>query len=106
MVGLFRIWSIPVNDPAENVGLNGSFDPKDESLWEEHGKKILSMVLENTDMLMCAEDLGIIPKACTDTLKEYGMPGNEVQRWVKDWSLKHDFLEPDGYRKLASHAHA
>ncbi|MBP7056052.1 MAG: 4-alpha-glucanotransferase, partial [Candidatus Omnitrophica bacterium] len=101
VVGLFRIWSIPVNDPAENIGLNGYFDPKDESLWEEHGKKILSMVLENTDMLMCAEDLGIIPKACTDTLKEYGMPGNEVQRWVKDWSLKHDFLEPDGYRKLA-----
>lgn len=101
VVGLFRIWSIPFNDPVENVGLNGFFDPRDESLWEAHGRNILSMMLDNTKMLLCAEDLGIIPKSCTDTLKDYGIPGNEVQRWVKDWSVRHDFLGPDGYRVLS-----
>lgn len=101
VVGLFRIWSIPCGDPAENEGLNGAFDPSDESVWGEHGRRLLSVMLENTDMLLCAEDLGIIPKDCPITLKEFGIPGNDVQRWVKDWAKKHDFLPPEEYRKLS-----
>jgi 4-alpha-glucanotransferase len=100
VVGLFRIWSIPYQEPLENQGLNGSFDPRDESQWEAHGKKILSAILDNTDMLLCAEDLGVIPKACTKALEEFGIPGNDVQRWVKDWKARHDFLSPQEYRYL------
>jgi len=101
VVGLFRIWSIPYHAPEVNQGLNGSFDPLDEHLWNEHGRKILSVLVENTKMLLCAEDLGVIPKCCTDTLLEFGIPGNDVQRWVKDWNVRHDFLGPGEYRQLA-----
>ena len=101
VVGLFRIWSIPYADLPENQGLHGSFDPLDEHLWCEHGRKILSTIVENTKMLLCAEDLGVIPKCCTDTLLEFGIAGNDVQRWVKDWNIKHDFLPPQEYRQLA-----
>ena len=101
VVGLFRIWSIPYNEPEDNIGLNGAFDPPDESKWYEHGSKILKVMLDNTDMLLCAEDLGVIPQACTDTLKELSIPGNDVQRWIKDWKVKHDFLEPKDYRSLS-----
>ena len=98
VVGLFRIWSIPYNEPPENEGLNGSFDPADEKTWKAHGRAILSIMLESTRMLFAAEDLGIIPKDCPETLKEFEIPGNEVQRWVKDWAVSHDFLEPKKYR--------
>jgi 4-alpha-glucanotransferase len=101
VVGLFRIWSIPYNDVQENQGLNGIFDPLDENLWAEHGRKILNVLVQNTKMLLCAEDLGVIPKCCTDALLEFGIPGNDVQRWVKDWNIKHDFLPPDEYRQLS-----
>ena len=101
VVGLFRIWSIPYNDALSNQGLNGSFDPLDERCWAEHGRKILSVLVQNTKMLLCAEDLGTIPKCCTDALLEFGIPGNDVQRWVKDWSVLHDFLPPSQYRQLA-----
>jgi len=101
VVGLFRIWSIPYDDPAENEGLNGAFDPRDEALWAERGKRLLSVMLAATDMLLCAEDLGMIPKACPEVLRDMAIPGNEVQRWVKDWSGTHDFLKPDKYRQLA-----
>jgi len=101
VVGFFRIWSIPYNDPLENQGANGRFDPFDEHLWAEHGRKILSVLVQNTSMLLCAEDLGVIPKCCTDTLLEFGIPGNDVQRWVKDWNVKHDFLLPEEYRTLS-----
>jgi 4-alpha-glucanotransferase len=102
VVGLFRIWSIPYNEPQENQGLNGFFDPPDENKWKEHGRNILSVILHNTDMLLCAEDLGVIPKICPQTLEELGIPGNDIQRWVKDYKVKHDFLKPQEYRLLSA----
>ena len=101
VVGLFRIWSISYNDPEQNQGLNGKFDPSQEHLWNEHGRRILKVLLENTKMLLCAEDLGVIPKCCTDTLGEFGILGNDVARWVKDWNVRHDFLGAKEYRELA-----
>jgi 4-alpha-glucanotransferase len=101
VVGLFRIWSIPSNDLQENQGLNGAFDPPEEALWPEHGRNILNLLVKNTGMLLCAEDLGVIPKCCIETLLEFGIPGNDVQRWVKDWNLLHDFLLPGQYRQLS-----
>ena len=101
VVGLFRIWSIPYNEPLENKGLNGFFDPINEAEWEGHGRRILEVMLNSTNMFLCAEDLGVIPKACTDTLKTLNIPGNDVQRWVKDWKIKHDFLKPAEYRPLS-----
>jgi 4-alpha-glucanotransferase len=101
VVGLFRIWSIPYHDPEENMGLHGVFDPKDEHLWEAHGRKILTFMLDNTRMLLCAEDLGVVPKSCVRVLKELGIPGNDVQRWVKEWDHRNDFLLPKEYRQLA-----
>lgn len=101
VAGLFRIWSIPYNEPQEFKGLNGFFDPPDEKEWPELGRKILTTMLNNTSALLCAEDLGVIPKVCPDTLKELGIPGNDVQRWTKDWKLKHEFLKPDEYREIS-----
>lgn len=101
VVGLFRIWSIPYNEPAENEGLNGSFDPGDENTWKSHGETILSVMIKNTKILLTAEDLGVIPDGCPETLKGLKIPGNSVQRWVKDWNVKHDFLKPKDYKKLS-----
>jgi len=101
VVGIFRIWSIPIKEPLENAGLNGFFDPKDENIWEEHGRKILSIMLENTSMLACAEDLGTVPKCSYKVLKELGIPGIEVLRWNKDWQKTYDFKKPQEYRTLA-----
>lgn len=101
VVGLLRIWSIPYDEPLENQGLNGFFDPGEESKWPAQGRELLSVMLSATDMLLCAEDLGIIPPVCKEILRELGIPGNEVQRWVKDWQTKHDFLAPREYRPLS-----
>lgn len=101
VVGLFRIWSIPYSEPLENEGLNGFFDPNDEKVWGERGRHILSIMLNSTKMLLLAEDLGMIPEICPKTLKELGIPGNDVERWVKDWKVKHDFLKAQDYRELS-----
>jgi 4-alpha-glucanotransferase len=101
VVGLFRIWSIPYNEPLDNQGLNGVFDPAEDSKWSGQGRKILNVMREAASMQLCAEDLGIIPNACPEALKELNIPGNDVQRWVKDWNNRHDFLPPNEYRELS-----
>ncbi len=101
VVGLFRIWSIPFDEPLENEGINGFFDPVDESLWAKQGRDILSAMISSTKMLICAEDLGTVPEVCPVVLEELGIPGNDVQRWKKDWLVTHDFLKPENYRGIA-----
>ncbi|MCL5674399.1 MAG: 4-alpha-glucanotransferase [Candidatus Omnitrophica bacterium] len=100
VVGLFRLWSIPFMEPVENAGLKGFFDPGDETLWEEHGRKTLNIMLENTDMLFCAEDLGVIPPFCPKVLEEMGIPGTDVFRWKKHWETTGGFLKPEEYRAI------
>jgi 4-alpha-glucanotransferase len=101
VVGLFRIWSIPYSDSTQNQGLNGFFDPRDEWRWKGQGRELLEVMQQSSSMFLCAEDLGVIPPACTETLKDLKIPGNDVQRWVKDWNVRHDFLAPQDYRKFS-----
>ncbi|MBK8549781.1 MAG: 4-alpha-glucanotransferase [Ignavibacteria bacterium] len=97
-VGLFRVWTIDLKTPEEYGGLYGKFDPEDENFWEDHGRKILTVMNESTAMLPCAEDLGTVPKCSEKILKEFGVPGINVQRWEKTRGGNFNFLPADEYR--------
>jgi 4-alpha-glucanotransferase len=98
-VGMFRIWTISMDEPLEHGGLRGKFDPLDENVWEAHGRRSLSVFIAGTTMLPCAEDLGVIPHCSFKVLEEYGIPGTDVQRWMKDWGRTYNFKAPEDYRK-------
>lgn len=97
-VGFFRLWSIAQDCPLESGGLNGLFDPIDENIWEDTGKKLLDVMIENSSMLPCAEDLGTIPDCSPKVLWEYGIPGMNVQRWLKDFNGSDNFINSEHYR--------
>lgn len=98
IVGFFRIWTIDVNAPN---GRNGWFDPSDESVWGEHGRKILRMMLDSTDMLPLGEDLGTIPHICRSTMLDMGICGLKVQRWEKRWEGDKKFIPPSEYQPIS-----
>ncbi|MFC1675038.1 4-alpha-glucanotransferase [Candidatus Omnitrophota bacterium] len=100
VVGFFRSWNIPYAQSQDDAGLNGVYEPAEEADWERQGRKILKVMLESTDMLFCGEDLGAVPKVCLEVLRELGIPGYDVQRWLKDYFVAHDFVKPRHYRKL------
>ena len=97
-VGVFRIWSIDSSVPDEMGGLQGSFIPQDESVWDMHGRKIIDAMLEIEDIMPCAEDLGTVPDCSYKVLYEYGIPGIDVQRWKRDWNNTYNFINPGDYR--------
>jgi 4-alpha-glucanotransferase len=98
VVGFFRIWTIPL---GEKDGRNGRFVPGDESLWGEHGRAILRMMLESTSMLPLAEDLGTIPDVCRETLGDMGICGMKVQRWERRWHEDRGYVDPADYHPLS-----
>ena len=88
--GIARLWSIPVEEQMENQGLNGFFDPKDpkgdEAIWDKQLRRLLTkMVNSNPNIQPVAENLGIGPRNCNAILKELGILGFAVPRWMKDW---------------------
>lgn len=93
VIGFFRIWTIPVGKKATD----GYFVPKDERLWYDQGKKILSMMLETTEMLPIAEDLGVVPPCTRECLFDLAIPGLKVIRWEKNWEGDKQFIYPKLY---------
>ncbi len=107
-VGMFRLWTIDLFEPVEHAGMRGRFDPPEEPLWKEHGRKILNVMVENTSMLPCAEDLGVVPKCSYEILEEYRIPGSDVQRWIRNWGKDYHFkpgnaCRPNGMAMLSTH---
>jgi 4-alpha-glucanotransferase len=98
VVGFFRIWTIR---HGERSGLHGWFVPGDEATWGEHGRRLLSMMIETTSMLPLAEDLGTIPDVCRRTLGELGVCGMKVARWEKRWHGDRTFIPPAEYPALS-----
>lgn len=101
VVGIFRVWTIRLSEPAEHHGFHGVFDPADEGKWEDQGRRILARMIRHADMLPCAEDLGTVPDCAVRVLEEFGIPGMDVQRWRRDWGKTYDFLPPESYRPVS-----
>jgi 4-alpha-glucanotransferase len=72
---------------TEQQGLNRLFDEyffnKQNALWEKEGIKKLQALKSSTDMLICAEDLGMVPQMVEAVLANMQMLALEVQRMPK-----------------------
>jgi 4-alpha-glucanotransferase len=97
-VGLFRVWTIKSSTPKDQAGLIGNFDPQKEEAWEECGKKIIDVMIKSSNMLPYAEDLGTVPTCSDKVLKEYGILGMNVQRWIKERKDHYNFEKPKNFR--------
>ncbi|GHV93842.1 hypothetical protein AGMMS50293_01620 [Spirochaetia bacterium] len=58
---------------------------KSEKIWEAQGKKLLSVLIESSPMLPCAEDLGAVPVCVPKVLSKLKILGLRVVRWFRRW---------------------
>jgi 4-alpha-glucanotransferase len=56
-----------------------------EKVWEREGKKLLSVLIESSPMLACAEDLGAVPDCVPRALAKLKVLGLRVVRWHRNW---------------------
>ncbi|MDR3145050.1 MAG: 4-alpha-glucanotransferase, partial [Treponema sp.] len=56
-----------------------------ERIWEAQGKRLLSVLIDSSSMLPCAEDLGVVPDCVPRVLTKLKILGLRVIRWFRDW---------------------
>ena len=60
------------------------FYHRNEGLWKEEALKKLPKIIEASDMLVCGEDLGMVPACVKDVMQQLNILSLEVQRMPKN----------------------
>ncbi len=71
---------------------NDYFYHKQENFWREQAMAKLPAIVQATDMLVCGEDLGMVPDCVPGVMTELGLLGLNVQRMPKN--PKTEFFHP------------
>jgi len=68
------------------------FYHRHEDYWENHALRILPQIMSATDMLICGEDLGMVPDCVSKVMQELGILSLQIQRMPKN--PKVEFAHP------------
>ncbi|KAF2072528.1 hypothetical protein CYY_006171 [Polysphondylium violaceum] len=71
---------------------------RQEELWAQTALQRLPLIKKCTKMLVCGEDLGMVPKCVEPVLKDLGILGLRIQRMPSDSNK--DFYHPGEYQYL------
>jgi 4-alpha-glucanotransferase len=65
---------------------------RQDVMWKKEAMKKLPALKRSTNMLICGEDLGMVPHCVTEVMKQTGILSLEIQRMPKDPAI--DFFHP------------
>lgn len=87
-IDLHKTWSYRLMD-AHTQGqvsslYNDYFYHRQEEFWREKGMTKLPAMKAATNMLICGEDLGMVPACVPDVMKDLGILSLEIQRMAKN----------------------
>jgi 4-alpha-glucanotransferase len=69
------------------------FFQRQDAFWMKDAMKKLPALKASTNMLVCGEDLGLVPHSVPDVMKQLGILSLEIQRMPKD--PKREFFHPN-----------
>ncbi|MDP4847279.1 MAG: 4-alpha-glucanotransferase [Akkermansiaceae bacterium] len=72
---------------------NDYFYSRQEKFWEAKALEKLPAMRAASDMLLCGEDLGMVPACVPGVMRDMGMLSLEIQRWPK--ATTSEFFRPD-----------
>lgn len=73
---------------------NNYFYERQDYFWEKEAMKKLPFLKRGTEMLVCGEDLGMVPHCVPEVMKQLGILGLNVERMPK--AQHAEFFEPHG----------
>jgi 4-alpha-glucanotransferase len=98
-----KTWSFQELDPYTRQQLselyNEYFYKRNNDFWREQALIKLPAIKNATDMLICGEDLGMVPDSVPSVMRELGILSLEVQRMPKDTKI--EFGHPANYPYLS-----
>ena len=64
-----------------------------DAFWEKEARRKLPALIETTDMLVCGEDLGMVPACVPGVMRQLGILSLEIQRMPKN--VHTEFFRPE-----------
>jgi 4-alpha-glucanotransferase len=77
------------------------FFRRQDEFWRKEAMKKLPALKRASDMLICGEDLGLVPACVPDVMKQLGILSLEIQRMPKDPNK--EFFHPNEALFISSH---
>ena len=81
------------------------FFVRQETLWQQNGLEQLPALKNASDMLICAEDLGLVPACVPEVLHELGITALKIQRAPSDGTEFSDPLRADYLNVVTTSSH-
>lgn len=75
---------------------------RQEDLWRRNALKTLPVLMQATDMLVCGEDLGFVPRCVPPVMQELGLVGLRIQRMASGTDCEFNNPADYGYLTVAS----
>lgn len=72
------------------------------SFWKEKALEKLPTLIQSTNMLVCGEDLGMVPSSVPETMKELDILSLEIQRMPKEMGVKFSNLQALPYLSVCT----
>lgn len=96
------LYTLPMNEQNTLHQIMSANAKAQEDLWRENGMKLLSKLVNETDMLVCAEDLGAVPHCVPDVLFKLNILSLRVERWARNWDSPYSpYYEAEDYPRLS-----
>ena len=87
----FRYLDWHLQNQLKDLYVNYFYRRQDE-FWKKEAMKKLPLLKGSTNMLVCGEDLGMVPSCVPDVMKQLGILSLEIQRMPKD--INREFFNP------------
>jgi 4-alpha-glucanotransferase len=98
--------SLSAEEKSRLTDLLGKRRAESEAAWEKHGRELLDTLRRATDMLVCAEDLGDVPRCVPRVLASLGILSLRILRWSREYErtppgVSAAFILPDRFPELS-----
>lgn len=96
------LYTLPENEQQKIRELIKQNENSQNALWEQNATKLLSVLANETDMLVCAEDLGAVPDCVPSVLKKLNILSLRIERWARNWNAPYSpYYDVEEYPRLS-----
>lgn len=96
------LFTLPQNEQEKLRDLIKENENSQNALWDANATKLLSVLSQETDMLVCAEDLGAVPACVPAVLNKLNILSLRIERWARNWNAPYSpYYEMDEYPRMS-----
>ncbi len=96
------LYTLPENEQQKLHEIIKRNEDSQNGLWEQNALKLLSVLSKETDMLVCAEDLGAVPNCVPTVLNKLNILSLRIERWARNWNAPYSpYYDMKEYPRLS-----